>query len=495
MVDNSDFDDDEEKLMKQYKIMYDYMEKKSALISKYRKQDYDYADKLMKQRRMYEVATRASQTFGGGVGGSIFGFMQQQASLKMLDYTKLKDLKSAESERILTPDEARERDTLQSRSGMGMFGKLDKTLNKAFGDGSKWDKMFGGHGKAAAMGLGMGALGGGMALGKMIIDSSPMFQQMLKLLNFGIMMVLRPIGDFFGFFMRPILMALLQKLIIPFYQTYLPIAQKFGDDLGNSVVQFLEWIWGGIESMTKWAANEKTGDEVRGVINVLDGVISDDLDSIKTAAENANKSQEEIASSLKSQAAKILEETKPKGGGLGMFGSIGDWQTAVERSDWQTVFGKQKKLEPNEMMGFDVFDKMGKAIMRNLPLSKEAQSYYQDNLGMTVKRSVGTQNKSLQEKYDKLGLQDALGSEYGSPSGLIFAIADFIDLISKKSEQNSLREGVDSKLTSRYEDFDYSQRERQSQIIINVDGDVYDADKFEQKVSRAVEKFQSRYNR
>ena len=48
---------------------------------------------------------------------------------------------------------------------------------------------------------------------KKALSASPMFQQMMKLLNFGIMMVLRPIGDFFGFLFRPILIMLLRKFI------------------------------------------------------------------------------------------------------------------------------------------------------------------------------------------------------------------------------------------------------------------------------------------
>jgi hypothetical protein len=71
------------------------------------------------------------------------------------------------------------------------------------------------------------------------IESSPMMQQMLKLWKFGIMMIFRPIGDFFGFFLRPIFVLLLRKFIIPFYQEYLPLMQKLGHDLGERVVTLL----------------------------------------------------------------------------------------------------------------------------------------------------------------------------------------------------------------------------------------------------------------
>ena len=70
---------------------------------------------------------------------------------------------------------------------------------------------------------------------KKALSASPMFQQMMKLLNFGIMMVLRPIGDFFGFLFRPILIMLLRKFIIPWYTKMYPFMMKMGDLIGNKL--------------------------------------------------------------------------------------------------------------------------------------------------------------------------------------------------------------------------------------------------------------------
>ena len=198
-------------------------------------------DKLVRQRRQMEVLTRVPQ-MGGGLGLGM-GFLQNIVSSKMMGFERLKELQSKEKTDILTKEEAGERDMLSgNKRSNSLFGKLDRTFEKHFGGNSKWNKFFGGQGKAAALGMGAGAIGGGMMLGKAIIDSSPMFQQMLKLLNFGIMMILRPIGDFFGFLLRPIMVWMLRKLIIPFYQTYLPVAQQMGTDVGNFVVGFFEWV-------------------------------------------------------------------------------------------------------------------------------------------------------------------------------------------------------------------------------------------------------------
>ena len=104
---------------------------------------------------------------------------------------------------------------------------------------------------------------------------------MLKLLNFGIMMILRPIGDFFGFMMRPILIALLQKFIIPFYQTYLPLMQKLGTDIGERVVDFLNWIQQGIAVLSRVFKTESAA--VAGVI------AEGDADLIKKLQETDRK--------------------------------------------------------------------------------------------------------------------------------------------------------------------------------------------------------------
>jgi hypothetical protein len=70
---------------------------------------------------------------------------------------------------------------------------------------------------------------------KKALSASPMFQQMMKLLNFGIMMVLRPIGDFFGFLFRPILIMLLRKFIIPWYTKMYPQMMKWGTEIGTKL--------------------------------------------------------------------------------------------------------------------------------------------------------------------------------------------------------------------------------------------------------------------
>ena len=122
--------------------------------------------------------------------------------------------------------------------------EADKKRGGAFGGkggaSGQMVEMSSKMGKWAEKNMGGIILGAGtatMLLGvlKKAFDVSPMFQQMMKLLNFGIMMVLRPIGDFFGFLFRPILIMLLRKFIIPWYTKMYPVMMKMGDLIGQKL--------------------------------------------------------------------------------------------------------------------------------------------------------------------------------------------------------------------------------------------------------------------
>lgn len=76
-------------------------------------------------------------------------------------------------------------------------------------------------------------------IAEMTVQSSPMLMQMLKLLNFGIMLILRPIGDFIGFFLRPLIVYFLRSIILPWYRLARPLMQKWGQWLGSGAVQNL----------------------------------------------------------------------------------------------------------------------------------------------------------------------------------------------------------------------------------------------------------------
>jgi hypothetical protein len=119
-------------------------------------------------------------------------------------------------------DEAKER----MNEKKGGTGKLAEGISsmKAFAEKHKTGIL-----------IGAGSIGILLTVLKKAFDVSPMFQAIKKLLQFGFMLILRPIGDFFGFIMRPIMVLMLRKFIIPWYKDVYPVMKKLGTWLGNWV--------------------------------------------------------------------------------------------------------------------------------------------------------------------------------------------------------------------------------------------------------------------
>lgn len=94
--------------------------------------------------------------------------------------------------------------------------------------------------KLAAIATGVG---GTVVLLKKImektVESSPMLKGMLKILDVGVMLILRPIGDFIGFFLRPLLIFFLTRIALPFYDAFEPLAIQFGDFFGDKVLKLI----------------------------------------------------------------------------------------------------------------------------------------------------------------------------------------------------------------------------------------------------------------
>ena len=293
---------------------------------------------LKQQRRLQMVMTRS--VGGGGVLGSAFNMLQTVGGVKQQQFQDKKRRMGELKEKGIGMNqvEVQELRGLQGKkSGME---RLDDTFEKYFGGDSKWNKMFGGHGKMAAAGLGMGAVGGGMALTKAIIDSSAMLQQMLKLLQFGVMLILKPIGDFFGFLMRPILILMLRKFIIPFYQKVYPWFVTQGAKLGDNIAGLLDHlsspvfymalagaigtavavIWkGGIKItdsiMDKLAQKIGTQVAAKGTIPVVDDVINSAAEkTTKRTPAWINEDGSHNKNWQKQQAA--LKNAQPKTSGI-----------------------------------------------------------------------------------------------------------------------------------------------------------------------------------
>ena len=123
---------------------------------------------------------------------------------------------------------------------MGMNGTQRSGLGDKMTDASKGgDKNSIGKNiaKLGIIAIGVGSLVGLVAkISGMIVDSSPMLSQMLKLLNFGIMLVLRPIGDFIGFFLRPMVIFFIRSIALPWYRSNAKKFQEAGTRTAMSVI-------------------------------------------------------------------------------------------------------------------------------------------------------------------------------------------------------------------------------------------------------------------
>lgn len=279
-----------------------------------------------------------------------------EGQLDKLEYEKMSDPTS----RFAKEEEMRKKGGFtgsieeNTKKGQGIMGKAMGKIGNIMGMGQKGGIGGMAQGLGGAKGLMM--LGGAMAGIKIIqkgvqlaIASSPMMQQMLKLWKFGIMMIFRPLGDFFGFFLRPIFVYMLRKFIIPFYQTFLPIMQKMGQDLGESVVGILEWIFGGIEAIASFFGksidkNEKHQATIEGKLDT----------ETATLVSTGTAITDMIQSSTNSRNQAMKDENVIM---------VGEWQKFADK------FPDAKAM--------DVTFANDK-VVKNLPLTEEAIEFYRN---------------------------------------------------------------------------------------------------------------------
>ena len=103
--------------------------------------------------------------------------------------------------------------------------------------------------KAVPIGIGLGVAGVLMSVIVKAFSASPLFAQMMKMMKFMVTLILMPIGTFFGALLRPILVLLLRKFIVPMYSKFMPMALKVGGQVGK----WITWVMGGKKDLDKVA--------------------------------------------------------------------------------------------------------------------------------------------------------------------------------------------------------------------------------------------------
>ncbi len=203
--------------------------------------------------------------------------------------------------------------------------------------------------------IGIGAaLGGAAGLGKMIIDSSPMLKSMMKLLNMGIMLILRPIGDFIGFMLRPLLIKFVTEVAVPAYKSGAKMAKEWGTKIGKVLLllftnpdQFLKGtlidpLLGSLAKM--FAGLNRRLQQVGVMLNPF--IIDKDQAKDEIAAQQFDKSNPMSDQAINKQYPGFFYDEKGLKGGL--LGDIGDTesgqrlQTLQEMTTEELNIGNQK---------------------------------------------------------------------------------------------------------------------------------------------------------
>lgn len=128
-------------------------------------------------------------------------------------------------------------------SGMSVFKKFNLQMKNVatMVNPKGMDKKKAASGAADAMkGVMKFAVGGSIVgmLGKKLFDSSPLLKTMMSLFNTSIMLIFRPIGDFIGSFLRPLMLFFMKNIAIPFYKNS-KHAMGLGEQWGKSALGFL----------------------------------------------------------------------------------------------------------------------------------------------------------------------------------------------------------------------------------------------------------------
>jgi len=180
------------------------------------------------------------RNIGGLLGGRAGGAVGAGFDLLAAISHKAKEEKKIESEKEGPMTHVNKFKSLNKPGMKGDISRLKEAFSKTpMGRaGTKIKQKVGGMGTPVKIAGIAAGLAGAAGLSKMIIDSSPVLKSMLKLLNVGIMLILRPIGDFIGFMLRPLLLKFVKDVAIPAYKDGAKLAKKWGTKFGDTIVDF-----------------------------------------------------------------------------------------------------------------------------------------------------------------------------------------------------------------------------------------------------------------
>ncbi len=204
--------------------------------------DIDETALVRKLKSAMKKAGSLGMGGGGGVGGGTPKGMYEEGAkvgqtiiqmMRNKEHTDRANVSANARVRVYTSKKSQDTafEMLQQQHRMTRIAKQQNAgIQKMFTAGTLV--------KLAGLATGVAGL---MQMRKMIVDSSPMLQAMLKLLNVGIMFILRPIGDMFGFILRPLMIPFM-KFAVSWYASSLKMIPVW-TNMGNSILAVLTGNW------------------------------------------------------------------------------------------------------------------------------------------------------------------------------------------------------------------------------------------------------------
>ena len=173
---------------------------------------------------------------------SVYDYKKAQASSAEFK-AEIDEKRAADPSYKMSKDEKRRSKTLsgeEEEAKKKAGGGLGKNLM-----GKRMQGMIGKVGKFMDSSKGQGMMAGGMMgasiltmIIKKAMEASPMLQQMLKIMNVAMTLFLRPIGDFIGGMLKPIMLFFLREIAVPMLQKGKDFI-KFGEAFGKNILGFL----------------------------------------------------------------------------------------------------------------------------------------------------------------------------------------------------------------------------------------------------------------
>jgi len=120
-----------------------------------------------------------------------------------------------------------------------MFAPLTKAFKPLTSVIGKIGSRVSGSLKKSGMMPMLGMAGAGILAGVLgkVVSSSPLLQSMMKMMNMGMTLIFRPIGDFIGSIMRPLMISFIKDIAVPFFKASKNM-MKEGEKIGKGLLGF-----------------------------------------------------------------------------------------------------------------------------------------------------------------------------------------------------------------------------------------------------------------